>query len=132
MTALLNLGDVHSERLPKSSSTMGTTSISMNELWHIVAVTSNKLRITSSQQEHGLRRLALLYNTFDQNTSLLQSMMAASMIHDSKEETVLGDELDASSDEFEGSDVYGDVDVIYGVGLLVGQEEPSSQERGYS
>jgi hypothetical protein len=45
---------------------------------------------------------------------------------------VLGDELDASSDEFEGSDVYGDVDVIYGVGLLVGQEEPSSQERGYS
>jgi hypothetical protein len=89
MIALPSLGDSYSERLLTTSSTMNTTtSTSITRLWHVVTVTSNKLRTTANQPEHDLRRLTLLCNTLDQNTSLLHSMMAASMIHSSKEAAI--------------------------------------------
>jgi hypothetical protein len=58
-------------------------------------------------------------------------MMAVSMFHDSKEEALPGNELYASLNESEGSDVYEDVDITYGVDSLVGKEKPQSQETNY-
>lgn len=107
---------------------MDNTSASLDELQHVVAITSNKLRITASQPETDLRRLTLLCNALDQNTSLLQSILAASITYDSKEvapgEDVLPeDEAYSSSDESEDSDVYEDVAFICGIDPMVGKDE---------
>lgn len=79
---------------------------SINELYDLIDITSNKMCTTSSQPEPNLRCLILLCNTLDRNMPLLQVAMSASTFYDTEEGVLFKYENNALPENSRGPGIY--------------------------
>jgi hypothetical protein len=86
-----------------------TSSTSVNDIYHLIVITSNKMCTTSSQPEPNLRCLALLCNTLDRNMPLLEAVMSKPTFHDTEEGISFNYEHIALPENSGGPEIYQDL-----------------------